>query len=154
MAIYGIGADEFLDLFLAQAHQCAVCKCPLVLFSDQDREKPVVDHCHATGAVRGILCRGCNVTIGYLEKDPGRTAAALQYLRGYRALARVAGVRMRPHPPPESSGWSANQFREWRLALKAERTPAEVALAEIETEFRNVSGILERASSGKLGVDE
>jgi len=89
-ATYGLGVDEFLDLFAAQNHSCAVCKTALVLFSSAKGEKPVVDHCHVTGKVRGILCNGCNVSLGWLEKNPERTARLARYICATQP-ARVAG---------------------------------------------------------------
>jgi recombination endonuclease VII len=32
--------------------------------------KAVLDHCHITGKVRGILCHGCNASLGLLRDDP------------------------------------------------------------------------------------
>ena len=29
-----------------------------------------LDHCHTTGKARGILCRNCNVALGFLNDDP------------------------------------------------------------------------------------
>lgn len=40
------------DLWEWQDGRCAWC--------GYDRESLVVDHCHMTGLVRGLLCRGCN----------------------------------------------------------------------------------------------
>lgn len=78
---YGLGADEFLEMFEKHSHACSICRRPLTLFASDLAEAPVVDHDHTTGEVRGILCRGCNTTVGYLEKDRARTRAALQYLK-------------------------------------------------------------------------
>jgi hypothetical protein len=40
-----------------------------------------VDHCHVTMRVRGLLCRHCNLALGYLRDDPRRVTAALTYLQ-------------------------------------------------------------------------
>jgi hypothetical protein len=40
-----------------------------------------VDHDHATGAFRGILCAFCNVALGYLRESPTRIRALLKYAR-------------------------------------------------------------------------
>jgi hypothetical protein len=114
---YGIGVDEFLQLFAEQKHQCEICRCPLVLFSTQTHEQPVVDHDHATGAVRGILCRTCNFQVGWIEKDLLRTAKALAYMQGDRKREIAKGL----HPPPESKDWTADEFKAWRLRVRLSR---------------------------------
>jgi Recombination endonuclease VII len=40
-----------------------------------------VDHDHATGKVRGLLCHTCNVALGLLQDSPGLLANALSYVR-------------------------------------------------------------------------
>lgn len=40
-----------------------------------------VDHNHETGAVRGLLCRNCNVALGLMQDSPARLQQALSYLQ-------------------------------------------------------------------------
>lgn len=45
-------------------------------------EEPLrVDHNHETGAVRGLLCRNCNVALGLMQDSPERLQQALSYLQ-------------------------------------------------------------------------
>lgn len=44
-----------------QGGRCALCQLPLT--------KPVLDHDHSTGAVRGTLHNGCNALLGKLENN-------------------------------------------------------------------------------------
>ena len=70
---YGIDLGVFTRLLEQQDHKCAICG------TEQD-ETFHLDHCHSTGAVRGLLCRACNTGIGNLRDDPVIVAKALAYL--------------------------------------------------------------------------
>lgn len=89
--VYGLGVDEFLDLFAAQGHACTICKHQLVLFSSNKREKPVVDHDHSTGMVRGILCVSCNIAVGWIEKRPKTRWTVFNHLHNQNIGIQVSG---------------------------------------------------------------
>lgn len=71
---YGLTAPEY-DALVAAQLQCQSCKR---VFSD--KLPSVIDHCHATGVVRGLLCHGCNIGIGYFREDPEAMRAAAIYI--------------------------------------------------------------------------
>lgn len=55
---YGITSSTREKLKEQQKNRCAIC----------DRVKPlVIDHCHITGRVRGLLCRVCNSSLYFFE---------------------------------------------------------------------------------------
>lgn len=80
--LYGMSWDEFVALLAAQGDGCAICAT-----ADPGRghDSFSVDHDHATGKVRGLLCHSCNVGIGYLADDPARLRAAAAYIESHRA---------------------------------------------------------------------
>src|SRR3990170_4136701 len=52
--LYGLAPADFYALKREQGAQCAICE-------DENGGKELdVDHDHATGRVRGLLCRRCN----------------------------------------------------------------------------------------------
>lgn len=56
---YGINPEEVEAMLAKQNGLCPLCGKP--------PKRVCVDHDHATGRVRGILCHGCNVGLGQLE---------------------------------------------------------------------------------------
>lgn len=64
MRKYGITRDEYDRLLVAQNGRCLICNRP----GDELKKGLAVDHDHETGAVRGLLCVGCNTKLGWLER--------------------------------------------------------------------------------------
>lgn len=75
LKLYGLTAFAVEALLVTQHGGCAICRTPL---SDAGAH---VDHDHATGRVRGILCGGCNIGLGHFRDDPEKLVAAAEYLR-------------------------------------------------------------------------
>lgn len=69
---YGVSEEDLLAMLEAQGGVCAICP--------KQMSKPCVDHDHATGQVRGLLCHGCNTMLGLAGDDPERLNAAIAYL--------------------------------------------------------------------------
>lgn len=77
---YGITSAEWDKMFAAQGSRCATCG------SDQPKSDRgwQTDHCHATGVVRGILCRPCNKALGLLKDNTSTLSNAISYLNRFR----------------------------------------------------------------------
>lgn len=73
---YGITLAQKTAIKNAQRGLCAICQRPPRGLRDL-----VVDHCHRTGVVRGLLCNQCNMGIGKLDDDPDILESAIAYLR-------------------------------------------------------------------------
>ena len=72
---YRLRPEDVEQMLAEQDGLCAICgTLP---------NRAVVDHDHQTGAVRGVLCHGCNIKLNAVE-DSAYLAAALKYL-GRRA---------------------------------------------------------------------
>ena len=71
---YGVTQLDYDRMLADQNGGCAICG------KQQDRALDV-DHDHATGAVRGLLCTNCNRMIGHAGDDAERLEVAASYLR-------------------------------------------------------------------------
>lgn len=75
---YGITPEQHSQQVRSQGECCAICKRSLAGLSPQTIH---VDHCHATGALRGVLCGPCNVGLGAFRDSEETMLAAIAYLR-------------------------------------------------------------------------
>lgn len=75
---YGLTLAEYQAMLARQDGKCAICR-RLDAVSGADHSLHV-DHDHATGAVRGLLCMLCNRGVGAFRDDPDLITAAADYL--------------------------------------------------------------------------
>lgn len=61
---YGITQEDYDRMFDNQKGCCAICG----IHQSKLKQKLHVDHCHNTGKVRKLLCRNCNIHLGWYEK--------------------------------------------------------------------------------------
>jgi hypothetical protein len=74
---YGLTPGGYAELLAAQGGLCKICKT----CKPRGRGAFNVDHCHATGRVRGLLCNACNLGLGMFKDSPELLTAALAYLK-------------------------------------------------------------------------
>lgn len=55
-------------------NECEVCHAT---------ERLVWDHCHTTGAQRGVLCGGCNIALGMVRDRPDILRALANYIEKF-----------------------------------------------------------------------
>lgn len=84
---YGITEDDFDEMFAAQGGVCAICR---------EAKAEHVDHDHATGKVRGLLCFNCNGALGQFRDRTDLMIRAVGYLRGgaFQLLLDQPGVHV------------------------------------------------------------
>jgi hypothetical protein len=76
---YSMSADEYNAALKRQGGLCAICREGPTGTGNKS-VRLVVDHCHHTGEIRGLLCHRCNSALGKFHDDPERLFAALKYL--------------------------------------------------------------------------
>jgi hypothetical protein len=75
LSTYGLSPEQWDAMLIEQAGRCDICTQALV--------EPHVDHNHASGAVRSLLCTNCNNGLGRFDDDPVRLRAAADYIERY-----------------------------------------------------------------------
>ena len=68
---YGLTKETYHDLMVKAGHCCEICST---------KENLVIDHCHGTSDVRGILCWSCNVALGHFKDSKNNLQKAIDYL--------------------------------------------------------------------------
>ena len=72
---FGIDQKEYENILEKQDFKCAIC------LKSKSSKNLDIDHCHTTGKVRGLLCRSCNMGLGYYKDNPELLEKAADYLR-------------------------------------------------------------------------
>ena len=70
---YGISYIQYRNMCMIENYACAICEKPERFMDKEDWKKKgylgslVVDHCHDTQRVRGVLCNECNKALGVFK---------------------------------------------------------------------------------------
>jgi hypothetical protein len=75
--MHGITIEQYEQMFHAQSGKCAIC----MRKQEEVRKIFVVDHDHATGKIRELLCEHCNLILGLYKDNPVWFDSAATYLR-------------------------------------------------------------------------
>lgn len=74
--VYDLSIEEYNALLEKQGHACAICRKT----ASGGKGRWHIDHNHATGRVRGLLCAMCNVGLGNFYDDITLLRGAIDYL--------------------------------------------------------------------------
>jgi Autographiviridae endonuclease VII len=74
-SLYGISLEQFTAILESQGGTCAICSGPPMGSGTYH-----VDHDHATGQIRGLLCHKCNVSLGMVQDSVEHLQKLIDYL--------------------------------------------------------------------------
>ena len=78
---YGITYRTYRLMLSDQDHKCKICGGEgFIMNTDRHKMLLVIDHCHTTGKVRGLLCHNCNRALGLLQDSVDNLNSAIAYL--------------------------------------------------------------------------
>lgn len=82
--LFGLAIVDYDRMLKEQGGGCAICQTTSpngVGESGRHLYYFAVDHCHATGKVRGLLCNRCNRALGMFQDDEVLLQKAIGYLK-------------------------------------------------------------------------
>lgn len=74
----GITDQEYWDFYNRQNGRCGICRRRMY---SKRHKRLAVDHCHASGRIRGLLCHNCNTALGLLRDDPEVIMRAAEWIK-------------------------------------------------------------------------
>lgn len=88
---YGLTYQQYMEMVGVQGGLCAICgQGEKAKTKGGEARQLAVDHCHSTGAIRGLLCGSCNRGLGYFSDDIKRLRSAIAYLERHAAKKKSA----------------------------------------------------------------
>ncbi len=74
---YGISLEDYNQMCKSQDGKCAICG------NEPDKNGLVVDHNHETKKVRKLLCKWCNLALGYSRESTKTLNAMIDYIKEF-----------------------------------------------------------------------
>ena len=85
---YGTTPEEVELLKKQQNNKCSICGCEFVEGNQYDEKCACIDHSHSQKIIRGILCRNCNLMLGYAKDKIENLVKAIEYLNKFNETPR------------------------------------------------------------------
>ena len=85
---YSITSEDYYALLGEQDCKCKICNGEGFTMAKHHKLKLVVDHCHNTGQVRGLLCHNCNRALGLFKDSAKSLSRAINYLEGATTISK------------------------------------------------------------------
>lgn len=78
---FGLSTKQVLAIIAKQKGVCAICGNAETMVGNGGVVRELcLDHCHATGKIRGAICSACNGVLGYARDNTNTLRAAAIYL--------------------------------------------------------------------------
>ncbi len=82
---FGLSIADYEKMAEAQNNACAICLTPETFVHKAKGQvaRLAVDHCHASGKIRKLLCANCNRALGLFNDNPYIMEFAAKYIRAH-----------------------------------------------------------------------
>lgn len=87
LKLRGFTSEQYQEVLKKQHYKCAICGASLEKF----KKRFHIDHSHATGDFRGLLCVRCNMALGLFKDNTKLLREASSYLKVRKGKSCVDG---------------------------------------------------------------
>lgn len=101
---YGITYKTYIEMQKEQNSLCKICNGVGFKMKPGQSIMLVVDHCHTTGKVRGLLCHNCNRALGLLKDSVANLNSAIIYLQGATTIPEGSTAKWLEAHGPSNEG--------------------------------------------------
>lgn len=77
---YGITEEQYWDMHKEQNGECKICGASPSAGVSKSERNLIIDHCHTTNKIRGLLCNQCNIMLGMSKDNRQTLMKAIEYL--------------------------------------------------------------------------
>ena len=131
---YGVDDSIVQVYWEKQGGKCKNPGCDVVFENTADG---CVDHNHETGAVRGLLCHGCNAGLGLLRENPNVILGLIEYLKDPGTIHNARKRRLTPEEKLYIADNPDNKTRD-QLAEQFEKTTATITNVRSEVKMNRI----------------
>jgi hypothetical protein len=83
---YDINNAQRKEMLVAQSDKCKICDKKISFTGqtkkgDNEKDSAVLDHCHKTNKIRGVICQPCNRALGLFKDSQVILESAIKYLK-------------------------------------------------------------------------
>jgi Recombination endonuclease VII len=84
----GLKNEDYILMLQNQRNKCSICNLEETRMGRGGKIcRLAIDHCHASGKIRALLCHSCNVGLGSFKDDISLMISAINYLEKHSQFA-------------------------------------------------------------------
>lgn len=107
---FNISKEQYIAECKKRNNKCDICgtKCKTLSEKVERHEKFQIDHDHKTGKIRGLLCHGCNLSLGRIKNFE----LFINNVKNYLANGEIKIINNLPYPYEGDGCGAANMESE------------------------------------------
>jgi len=90
---YSMTFEDWACMYEKTSGRCGICGSRGFKLNPNAFLTLVIDHCHTTGTIRGMLCHNCNRALGLLQDSTESLNKAIEYLGSATTISKESTLK-------------------------------------------------------------